>query len=44
MGTGAERTRVAVADRDWRSVGQTAQAVQALADPAAPHSRTDKPD
>ena len=30
-------------DRDWRSVGPTGQAVRPLADPAAPHSRTDKP-
>ena len=29
--------------RDWRSVGRTGQAVQPLADPAAPHSHTDKP-
>ena len=43
MGTRVERTRVAVADRDWRSVGRTEQAVRALAGPAAPHSRTDKP-
>ena len=35
-GTRVERTRVAVADRDWRSVGRTAQAVRALAAPAAP--------
>ena len=42
-GTRVERTRVAVANRDWRSVGQTVQAVRALADPAAPHSCTDKP-
>ena len=26
-GTGVERTHVAVADRDWRSVGRTGQAV-----------------
>ena len=43
MGTRVERTRVAVADRDWRSVGRTEQAVRALAGPAAPHSCTDKP-
>ena len=43
MGTRAERTRVAVADRDWRSVGRKAQAVRTLADPAEPHSHTDKP-
>ena len=30
-------------DRDWRSVGQTGQAVPALADPAIPHSHIDKP-
>ena len=29
--------------QDWRSVGRTGQAVWPLADPAAPHSRTDKP-
>ena len=50
MGTGVERTRVAVVGPrlaecgtnggvwdKWRSVGQMAQAVRALADPAAPH-------
>ena len=31
-------------DRDWRSVEQTAKAVWPLADPAALHSHTDKPD
>ena len=30
-------------DWDWRSVGRTGQAVWTLADPAAPHSLTDKP-
>ena len=30
-------------DQDWRSVGRTSQAVRPLADPAAPHKRTDKP-
>ena len=43
MGTGVERTHVAVEDRDWRSVGRMGQAVRALADTVAPHSRTDKP-
>ena len=38
-GTGVQRTPVAVADRDWRSMGLTARAVRALADPAASHSR-----
>ena len=42
-GTRAERTGLAVADRDWWSVGQAGQVVQPLADPAAPHLRTDKP-
>ena len=37
-GTGVERTRVAVADQDWRSVGRLGQVVRALADPAATHS------
>ena len=43
MGTGVERTHVGLAGRDWRSVGRKGQAVRALADPAAPHSHTDKP-
>ena len=43
MGTGAERTCVAVRDRDWQSVGRTGQAVWLLADPAALHLHTDKP-
>ena len=42
MGPGVERTAWLWRDRDWRSVGRTAQAVGALADPAAPHLRTDK--
>ena len=41
-GTRVERTLVAVAGPRLAECGTTAQAVRALADPAAPHSRTDK--
>ena len=43
MGTRAERTRVAMAGPRLAECGTKGQAVRPPADPAAPHSRTDKP-